>query len=291
MKGLIIEGGGRRGIFAAGVLDRLVQNNISFDYIIGISSGAQAALNFVAGQSERTKKIIIPQKEGFTGVGLKKMFGGDLKKMVYEYPYGRLPFDFKAFFESDIITEIVATDCATGLPEYFREKSDETRLMEILRASCSLPVLYSKVKIDGKEYLDGSIADALPYERAFSQGCDKLLVVMSKPVTEQATDYNRYHRTMQMVYKNYPNLTKRLFDRLERYNAQAAAMQPYIDEGRIMTVRPERTLVGTFEMNRDKLEKGYQYAYDYAGKQIEAIKEFLQRRVKSMRNAECGMRN
>ena len=150
MKGLIIEGGGRRGIFAAGVLDRLVQNNISFDYIIGISSGAQAALNFVAGQSERTKKIIIPQKEGFTGVGLKKMFGGDLKKMVYEYPYGRLPFDFKAFFESDIITEIVATDCATGLPEYFREKSDETRLMEILRASCSLPVLYSKVKIDGK---------------------------------------------------------------------------------------------------------------------------------------------
>ena len=249
MKGLIIEGGGRRGIFAAGVLDRLAQNNIS------ISSGAQAALNFVAGQSERTKQIIIPQKEGFTGVGLKKMFGGDLKKMVYEYPYGRLPFDFKAFFESDIITEIVATDCATGLPEYFREKSDETRLMDILRASCSLPVLYSKVKIDGKEYLDGSIADALPYERAFSQGCDKLLVVMSKPVTEQATDYNRYRRTMQMVYKNYPNLTKRLLDRLERYNAQAA--------------------VGTFEMNRDKLEKGYQYAYDYAGKQIEAIKEFL----------------
>ena len=64
MKGLIIEGGGRRGIFAAGVLDRLVQNNISFDYIIGISSGAQAALNFVAGQRERTKKNIIPQKEG-----------------------------------------------------------------------------------------------------------------------------------------------------------------------------------------------------------------------------------
>ena len=162
------------------------------------------------------------------------------------------------------------------MPEYFREKSDETRLMDILRASCSLPVLYSKVKIDGKEYLDGSIADALPYERAFSQGCDKLLVVMSKPVTEQATDYNRYRRTMQMVYKNYPNLTKRLLDRLERYNAQAAAMQPYIDNGRIMAIRPERTLVGTFEMNRDKLEKGYQYAYDYAGKQIEAIKKFLE---------------
>ena len=275
MKGLIIEGGGRRGIFAAGVLDRLAQNNISFDYVIGISSGAQAALNFVAGQSERTKQIIIPQKEGFTGVGLKKMFGGDLKKMVYEYPYGRFPFKFKEFFESDVITEIVATDCATGLPEYFREKSNETRLMDILRASCSLPVLYSKVKIDGGEYLDGSIADAIPYERAFSQGCDKLLVIMSKPVTEQATDYNRYRRTMQMVFKNYPNLTARLLDRLERYNAQAAAMQPYIDEGKIMAIRPERTLVGTFEMNRDKLEDAYTYAYEFAGKQLETIKAFL----------------
>ncbi len=276
MTGLIIEGGGRRGIFAAGVLDLLAENQISFDYIIGISSGAQAALNFVAGQSERTKQIIIPPKDGWTGLGLKKMFAGDLKKMVYEYPYGRFPFDFKRFFSSPVKTEIVVTSCDTGEAEYFSEKSDENRLLDILLASCSLPVLYSKVSIDGREYMDGSIADALPYEHAFEMGCDKLIIIMSKPADEQATDYNRYRRTMQMVYgKRYPVFTERLLDRLDRYNAQAAAMQKYIDEGRILAIRPPRTLVGTFEMNREKLENAYRFSYIFAQDKLEKIKDFL----------------
>ena len=81
---------------------------------------------------------------------------------------------------------------------------------------------------------------------------------------------------MQMIYQHCQNLTQKTLDRLERYNAQAAAMQLYIDESNIVAVRPESTLVGTFEMNRDKLENAYTYAYDYAGKQLEAIKAFME---------------
>ncbi len=275
MNGLIIEGGGRRGIFAAGVLELLAEHGIGFEYVIGISSGAQAALNFVAGQSERTKQIIIPPKDGWTGLGLKKMFAGDLKKMVYEYPYGRFPFNFREFFASPVTTEIVATDCATGEAEYFSEHSDENRLLDILLASCSLPVLYPKVNIDGREYMDGSIADALPYEHAFAMGCDRLVILMSKPPTEQATDYSRYRRTMQMRYKNYPKFTERLLDRLERYNAQLAAMQKYVDEGRILPIRPPKTMVGTFEMNREKLENAFRFSYMYAQDKLKQIENFL----------------
>lgn len=276
MQGLVIEGGGRRDIFAAGVLDCLARNDISFEYIAGVSSGAQAALDFAAGQSERTKKVIIPPKDGWTGIGLKKMLAGDLNKIIYEYPYDRFPFDFKAFFGSEAETEIVATDCATGEPRYFSERSDEKRLLDILLASCSLPILYDKVEIDGGEYIDGSIADAIPFERALEKGCDKVLVILSKPVTEPATDYGRYKRTVRRLYgKSYPELTERLFDRIARYKAQVERLNKLVEQGRAFVLRPPETLVGSFEMNKEKLENAYLRSYSIAEDQLEAIKAFL----------------
>lgn len=276
MHGLIIEGGGRRGIFAAGVLDCLAQHNISFEYIAGVSSGAQAALDFAAGQSERTKTVIIPPNDGWTGIGLKKMLAGDLNKIIYEYPYGRFPFDFNAFFGSSVETEIVATDCETGEAAYFSERRDEKRLLDILLASCSLPIIYNKVEIDGRSYIDGSIGDAIPFARAMEKGCDKVLVILSKPVTEPATDYGRYKRTIRRLYgREYPALTERLFDRIERYAVQCEALQALERQGRAFVLRPPETLVGSFEMNKEKLEQAYQRSYSLAEDRIGEIKAFL----------------
>lgn len=277
MQGLVIEGGGRRGIFAAGVLDCLAQNNISFEYIAGVSSGAQAALDFAAGQSERTKTVIIPPDDGWTGIGLKKMLAGDLNKIIYEYPYTRFPFDFDAFFSSKSEIEIVATDCATGEPGYFSERHNEKRLLDILLASCSLPVIYKQVTIDGREYIDGSIADAIPFARAMQKGCDRVLVILSKPVTEPATNYGRYKRTIRRLYgKDYPVLTERLFDRLGRYEAQCRELDALVRDGKAFVLRPPETLVGSFEMNKEKLEQAYQRSYSIAESRLDDIRAFLE---------------
>ncbi len=275
MNGLVIEGGGRRGIFAAGVLDCLTEHEVKFEYVSGVSSGAQAALDFVSGQVKRTKDVIIPADEGFHGVGFKKMFSCDIDKIAYEYPYREFPFDFETFFHSDVHTEIVVTDCSTGGPVYFCVKDDEKRLLDALKASCSLPIIYQPVKIDGKEYIDGSIADAIPFERALSLGCEKVLVVLSKPVTESATDYSRYKYVLRRIFGRYPELVERLGDRLERYNAQAKRLEEAVQAGKVLVLRPKETYVGSFEMNTEKLNRTYDIGYLSTQSRLDEIYAFL----------------
>ena len=275
MNGLVIEGGGRRGIFAAGVLDCLMENDIKFEYVSGVSSGAQAALDFVSGQIKRTKDVIIPADEGWTGVGFKKMFACDIDKIAYEYPYNQLPFDFDAFFGSGIHTEIVVTDCTTGGPEYICVENDEKLLLDALKASCSLPIIYQPVKIGEKEYIDGSIADAIPFERAMKYGCSRVLVVLSKPVTEAATDYSRYKYVLKRLFGKYPELLEKLSNRLERYNAQAKRLEDAAADGKVMVLRPDETYVGSFEMNTEKLNNTYDIGYLSAQNKLDDIKAFL----------------
>lgn len=282
MNGLVIEGGGRRGIFAAGVLDCFSEDTLSFEYIAGVSSGAQAALDFASGQSGRTKKIIMPQKDKASMWDLKKKFGiVDLAQMVYEYPYTRFPFDFKALFNCNSIIEIVATDCQTGKAEYFREKGDEKTLLKKLHASCTLPLIYPPVEIDGREYMDGSISDSIPVKRAFDCGCDRVVAVLAKPVDESATDYSRFKFAIDKMYRgDYPIFADRLMDRLERYDEQCKELEEYVKQGRLLIVRPDETYVSAFDLNAEKLERAYNEGVKMAEEKLSEIKNFLYGSVK-----------
>ena len=126
MTGLIIEGGARRGIFTAGITDCLLENKIHFDYVAGVSAGAEVALDFTAKQEGRSRRVIMPHRTGdFSVLGFLSM---DLDNMIYRFPYQDYPFDFDTFFASDTNCEFVATDCVTGKAKYPRTKANSACL-------------------------------------------------------------------------------------------------------------------------------------------------------------------
>ncbi len=274
MNGLVLEGGARRCMFGAGVVDCLIDNFITFDYVAGVSAGAQIALDFLANQKGRSKSVIMPHNDSSTGfIG---RYASDIEKIAYEYPYKQFPFDFKSFFESKTVCEIVATDCKTGEAVYFSEKQNEGLLLKELCASCSLPLIYPVVKIGDSEFVDGSIADSIPFERAFEQGCDKLIVVLAKPITEAATDYGKVKFFVQKKYGiDYPVLTERLLDRYKRYNDQCERLYDYEKQGRVIIIRPHRTYVKSFERSCENLETAYSAGYNQAKSSMTEIIDFL----------------
>ena len=145
MTGLVLEGGARRCLFTAGVLDELLRAGLRFDYVIGVSAGAAAAMDFCAGMVGRTRAVLqpsAPRLSGADAMPLRHQLSAELERLVMKVPYGQEhPFDFDALRASETILEIGATCCETARPAYFRFDGDEKRLLTALKASCSLPVL------------------------------------------------------------------------------------------------------------------------------------------------------
>ncbi len=275
MNGLVLEGGARRCIFTAGVTDCFMENNLKFDYIAGVSAGAQIAVDYISNQKGRSKDVILPHNDGNHGF-IKSLYSSDLKKLTYEYPYKQYPFDFEEYFKSPIKCEIVVTNCTTGEAEYLTEKKDEQELLKKLCASCSLPFIYPSVNIDGEEYVDGSISDAIPFERALKSGCERVVVILAKPIEESATNYSKIRFAVQKKYgAKFPKLAERLLDRIERYEAETERLYKAEKEGKVFILRPDKTYVKSFERNTANLDIAYNAGYGLAKRELENIKEFM----------------
>lgn len=276
--GLILEGGARRGIFTAGILDRFLECGIEFPYVAGVSAGAQAAVCYVAGQKERAKFMMLPPKgdDRVSLLPLHDVMTRELRKIIVEYSYDQFPLDFGTYFSSPVQCEIVATDCKTGGAVYFSEKENEERLLKCLLASCSLPAVFERVEIDGGEYLDGSIADSVPYERAFDAGCDKAVVILTKPVEETPTDYRKMRIVLSKLFEqNYPQLFSAMMGRYDRYAESSERMYRLEKEGRLMVIRPEKTYVKAFDTDLEKLEEAYQIGRKCADEKMAEIRAFI----------------
>lgn len=287
MTGLVLEGGARRCIYTAGILDSFLDNGIQFDYIAGVSAGAQVAMDFVAGQRGRSKAVMLPGcSRGDADSSLLGRLSLSLDKIIYENQY---PFDFSQFFAADTICEIVATDCATGRAAYLREDCRESRLLEMLKASCSLPVMYPAVRIDGHDYLDGSIADSIPFQRALDCGCDRVLVILSKPDGEPATDYSKLRPVLAKRYgQQYPELYSCLMDRLARYNQQRERLMEYERKNLVKVICPPENFVKAFETNTEKLQFAYDCGYTFGQAARADIQGFFGYGEKTQKNG--GMR-
>ena len=204
--GLILEGGAVRGIFTAGVLDRLMENGIYYPYVCGVSAGGGNAMSYVSRQIGRTaRQINAPKSESYFGfkqfVEVHKII--NLDKMAFEYPYKQFPFDFDTYFKSGIDVEYACTCCETGKAEFFSESSDEQKLLTIVKATCSVPMLCDPVEINGKHYLDGSIADSIPIQHALDMGCDRVVIVMTKPdANVPPTNYAKFRQVISHMYKD-----------------------------------------------------------------------------------------
>ncbi len=277
--GLILEGGAVRGIFTAGVLDCLMENGIYFPYVIGVSAGGGNAMSYVSQQKGRTCKMInVPRNESYYGfrqfIGSKKII--NLDKMVFEYPYKQFPFDFDTYFNSGITTEYACTCLETGGAEYLSEESDHSLLHTITKATCSVPMLCEPVELDGKHYLDGSIADSIPIGRSLEMGCDKMVIILTKPDSNTApTNYSKFRAVIHAMYKQYPKFEEACMTRVERYWQTVELMEDLEEQGRIMIFRPTLPAISKFEKDSAKIMESYHDGYTQADERISELARFM----------------
>lgn len=280
--GLVLEGGGMRGVFTCGVLDYLMDMKIRFPYVVGVSAGACNGLSYMSHQRGRGKYSNVDLLAKYKYIGIRPFVKGrgliDQQLLFYRFPDRILPYNYKAYAENLARFEMVTTDCRTGLPLYWEEKENAKRIIEIVKASSSLPYACPIVHVDGRPMLDGGIVDSIPLLRAFGQGYERCVVVLTR---------NRGYRKSEkklpvprFIYQDYPRLRVALRNRSKSYNAQLELVERLEDEGRIIVIRPETPLVvGRMETNVKKLTDLYEQGYACAKKVMEkcSISEKLYR--------------
>ncbi|MBQ7159933.1 MAG: patatin family protein [Treponema sp.] len=293
--GLVLEGGSRKGLYTAGILDVFMEQGFHFDYIIGVSAGSHAALNYVTGQKGRLKQVLSPesirQKTHKNGALWRDGILKEMHFMIYKYSFDRKnPFDFKKFFTSDVQCEIGATCADTGIPVYWCDQESAVAkkklpisrirrnrlLLDHVCASCSLPILFPPVKIGDKHYADGCVTDSVPFERAFEQGCDKLVVITTQEPWDGPTDFKKWDLLLSPMYKRkWPNLYNALMTRYENYCKQEKRLAELEQEGKALVFHPVEVLCGLFENSAEKINESYDYGVRSANARLKEVKKFL----------------
>lgn len=267
--GLVLEGGGMRGVFTCGVLDWLLDHRVDFPYTVGVSAGACNGLSYMSRQRGRAKYSNIDMLEKYKYIGLRYLWTQhsilDQKLLYQDFPERLVPYDFEAYKANPGVFEMVTTNCLTGQPNYLSEKSDYKRLLRIAKASSSLPYVCPVVLVDRMPMLDGGIVDSIPVERAMSLGYTGNVVVLTRNRGYRKTA--RDIRIPWFVYRRFPRLRVALSHRCECYNRQLEEVERLEDEGKILVVRPQEKLeVDRLEENVDKLRVLYEEGYACAGK-------------------------
>lgn len=280
---LVLEGGATRGIFTSGALDYLMERDLYFSDVIGVSAGSCNAVDYVSRQPGRTRDCMIPtDKEGKYYYGIrdfvkeKSLMNMDL--IFDKYPKELLPFDFETYFNSEINCQIVTTNCLTGKAEYMTEDSDNDRLMKLCRASSSMPLLTPIVNIDNVPYLDGGLADSVPIRRVQQMENEKIVVILTK---NQGYRKSVLSPTMQRVYKraykSYPNLIRTIFRRSFEYNKTMNYLDQLEKRGEIFILRPQVKPVSRLERNKETLHAFYEHGYKYTERKFDDLMEYLEK--------------
>ena len=280
---LVLEGGATRGIFTSGALDYLMERDLYFSDVIGVSAGSCNAVDYVSRQPGRTRDCMIPtDKEGKYYYGIrdfvkeKSLMNMDL--IFDKYPKELLPFDFETYFNSEINCQIVTTNCLTGKAEYMTEDSDNDRLMKLCRASSSMPLLTPIVNIDNVPYLDGGLADSVPIRRAQQMENEKIVVILTK---NQGYRKSVLSPTMQRVYKraykSYPNLIRTIFRRSFEYNKTMNYLDQLEKRGEIFILRPQVKPVSRLERNKETLHAFYEHGYKYTERKFDDLMGYLEK--------------
>lgn len=277
-RGLIIEGGGLRGIFAAGVLDYMLDNDLRADNVIGVSAGACHGVSYVCGQRGRayaTSTDYLDEKEYCSLWSLRKtgdMFGADF--VFHRIPEELYPVDNEAFKRRGMKFQVTVTDCETGKPEY-PVIEDMFEQAEYIRASCSLPFLANMVPVDGRLYMDGGISDSIPLAQSIRQGNDRNVVILTRPRDYQKKP-GRMAPLMKLKYGKYPNLVRALAQRHQVYNESLQLIREEEAAGRALVIAPVGDLgIGRTEKDRQKLKMAYQEGYYVAESLGDRLKDFL----------------
>lgn len=262
--GLVLEGGGMRGVFTSGVLDAFMKHNLYFKYIVAVSAGACNGMSYVSHQPRRARVSNIDYLARYRYIGLRHLVTQgcifDQELLYDKFPNELLPFDFDEYFKHSQSFEMVTTNCLTGQAMYLSEAHDRQRSLDIVKASSSLPFVSKIVNVDGLPMLDGGIVDSIPIHRAIETGHDHNVVILTRNKGWRDTGKDR--KVPAFIYKNYPRLRVALSHRLKVYNAQMDLIDRLEAEGRITCIRPLRPMeVGRIENDMMKLERLYEEGF------------------------------
>lgn len=279
--GMIDVGGGYRGIYAAGVLDYCMDTGISFDLGIGVSAGSANLASFAAGQRGRNYKF-------YTEYGARKeyaSFSNFLKKKTFidmDYIYGTLsnsggeyPLDYCRLMDSSMDFYAVATDAETGNARYFGKADMQQNVYDILKASCAIPFVCHPYAVNGREYYDGALSDPVPIQKALDMGCDKIVLLLTKPEDCIRTP-DRDEQLARMIRRRYPHAAEGLCNHASIYNDCVALAEKYAAQGKLLIVAPDDTC-GVTTLTRDRspqnhlrLDHLYKKGYE-DGKKIQSF--------------------
>ena len=271
---LVLEGGGMRGVFTCGVLDYLMDHKISFPYTVGVSAGACNGLSYMSHQRGRGRYSNIDLLAKYKYIGLRPLLKRrgliDQQLLFHRFPDRILPYNYKAYAENPNRFEMVTTDCVSGMACYWEEKLDEKRIIDIVKASSSLPYACPIIYVDGKPMLDGGIVDSIPLMRAYGQGFDDCVVVLTRNRGYRKSD--KEVMVPRFIYKEYPRLRVALRNRNKIYNEQLEMVERLEDEGKIKVIRPMKPIVvDRMETSVRKLTDLYEEGYACAKRMFEGI--------------------
>ena len=278
--GIVLEGGALRTIFSSGVTDALLRGGVDFDYLIGVSAGIASGVSYLSGQFGRNLEILTKyandkrymSKRNLLRPGNHCYFG--LKFTYDDIPNRLVPFDYEAFARWPGTAEAVVTDLATGKAVY-REVPRRDGQFLLLQATCAMPLLFPIYDLDGLKCLDGGAADAIPFRRAFEQGCDRVVVVLTRE-----RSYRRQPEKLQPLidlrYRKYPHFCETMRRRADTYNAGREALFRLEREGKALLLAPEDTRgFSRIERDVDKIRALWQSGYDQATARMGEIRAFL----------------
>ena len=276
--GLVLEGGGMRGLFSAGVLDALLElKELSINGIVGVSSGALFGVNYVSKQKERAVRYNKKYADDKRYMGLHSWIttGNAVNKdfAFYELPYKLDVFDNETFKKAKTDFYVVMTNVESGKPEYVLIE-DAFAQMEYLRATSALPFASKIIEINGKKYLDGGISDSIPIDFCESLGYDKIIAVLTRP--EGTYKEDKLGFLYKLVYRKYPNLVNSLLNMATDYEKVLAKIKDLENKEKIFVVRPPEVLkIGRLEKNRDKIQKVYDTGLNTGLKELDNIVKYL----------------
>lgn len=276
--GLVVEGGGLRGLYTCGVLDAFLDIGVEFPACYGVSAGVCNAVSYIAGQKGRNYNInmkYIDDKRYLSIQNLIKtgsIFGTEM--ILHLIPEVLEPFDYEAYEQSGCVLTAGVTNCATGQPEYFTLKSLKSKY-PILEATTALPFVSKIVEYQGKPYLDGGLTDAIPVKKSMADGFEKNVCVLTRH-KEYRKKPSKVGKLVNLQYKGYDKLRHVLENRHEMYNDTLQEIDQLEQSGQVFVIRPQVPLnLGRFERNREKLKWAYELGRADTFKCMNDLKAFL----------------
>ena len=281
-KGIVLEGGALRAIFSSGVCDALLEQDVMPDYLVGVSAGIAYGVSYLSRQPRRNLKVVTTYARDHRYMGMRNLADKNNRsyfglKFAYDtIPNQLIPFDYDAFEAWPGQVEAVVTNLNTGKAEYFPVPRRD-RYSTLLQATCAMPLMFPIYRLGGKPYLDGGAAETVPYPRAFEMGCDRAIVILTKP-RSFVRKREKLLPVIERRYREYPNFCQTMRERAERDNRAREELFRLEKEGKVLVLAPE-DLRGVSRIERDveKLRLLWADGYQQGMERMEEIRSFMGR--------------